>query len=673
MPTLKKSLQYILIAVAFPLTLFGQDREHYEKILDTAQNKIVRLTALDSILSETVKNDVSAYIHYSQEYIELAQELDDFKAAANKAIDLQHPLTSYAAEPELAIQIINGVLKEKEKVNDSFLIAKLYLKRGKAQAKLNLEIAIQDYTLALEHYSQKDSLHRADTHLFRGQAHSNRGNFVPAYNDYSQAYELYEANKAYQYMVYAQQGLTTLFSMNGFYDKAKAERKELIENMKKQDLEYFLALEYYNQALDYNKTNQRDLEYEYLIKAEGAVEMLPSNYYTLIGIHSMFVSYYCDHNQLDEAKKHLNQIEALEDDFKRDNPTELKYLAARIDYLLAIDEHDSALELANQKLELSKKLGIEDEILTSHKLLSKIHYKSGNYLESAKHSQTASAIKDSIYTKGAANALAYYQTLYETEKRERELIEKNTSISLLKKDNESFKKAMFLGGLTIILTFILIQLYRNQMILKQRKHLHELFSQELIVSQENERKRISEDLHDGIGQQLLVIKNRLMTTDDDQTKKLVDKTIEEVRSISRDLHPFLLKELGITKAIEYTIKQIDENTSIFVSSEVDNIDNIFSKEKEVNIYRIVQESLSNIIKHAKAEAAKITITKSKKYVTIAIRDSGIGFNFPETYKDPKSLGLKTLWERIRFLQGEMKVVSKKNNGTLLEFQIPINS
>jgi signal transduction histidine kinase len=191
------------------------------------------------------------------------------------------------------------------------------------------------------------------------------------------------------------------------------------------------------------------------------------------------------------------------------------------------------------------------------------------------------------------------------------------------------------------------------------------------VSQENERMRISNDLHDGIGQQLLLIKNKLVRSNDNNVKLMVENAIDEIRTISRDLHPFQLQELGITKAIEYALVNIDENTNLFISSEIDNIDNIFSPEHEVNIYRIVQESLTNVIKHAEAEAIKVSIMKLNKLIIITIKDNGVGFDFQEKFKNLKSLGLKTLLERTKFLDGQMKVQSSINHSTLLEYQFPI--
>ena len=441
--------------------------------------------------------------------------------------------------------------------------------------------------------------------------------------------------------------------------------------MKELHLDSFLANEYYNQALDYRKLGDRRLEFKSLLRAEELYDTDSTNLYTLIGIHSMLISYYCDHAQLAEAKKHLDLLESLEYDFKGDLPSEINYLGGKADYLRVIGEFDGALALTEKKLKLAKQLGIEDDIMGAHNFLSDIYFQTGGLLKSIQNLKAAVVIKDSIYNKSSANALAYYQTLYETERKERELIEKTTSISLLEKDNENFKKLMLFGGIATILGFILLLLYRNHRYLKNHKRLQERFSQKLLVSQEDERIRISKDLHDGVGQQLLVIKNRLMSFGDDETKKLVDSTIEEVRSISRDLHPFQLQEMGITKAIEVTLNQIDENTPLFISSEIDNIDNIFSKEDEVNIYRIIQESMSNVLKHAKAEASKVSVKKSSNNIVISIRDNGIGFDFSEKYQDTKSLGLKTLLERTKFLNGQMKVTSKRDNGTLLEFQFPL--
>jgi signal transduction histidine kinase len=667
-----KKIGILFFIIAFsPASGYCQDIPHYEKKLASAKTKTESLTALDSLLSRTFYTDSDAFIKYSIQYISLAQEMDSIEDAARKAMNLQYPLTNYANDPLNAITIINSVLARKYKIRDSLLLGGLYIKRGKANTKVDLKKAIEDYNMALENFSKTDSLNIADTYLFRGQAYSNLGRFVLAGEDFTQAYTIYEIKKEYDYMVYAQQGIISMFSMNGFYEKAKMERNALIDKMKTLGLSRFLSNEYYNQALDYKKMGERDLEYKSLLTAEKIFNKEESEQSTFIGIHSRLIEYYCEHNQIIEAKKHLELIENLEYDLSGDPSAELNFLGGKAKYLQTIGKHEEAIKLAQNKLEIAKKLGMEDEIMSSYSFLSELYFDTEDYKKSVENNQAANAIKDSIYNRSTANALAYYQTLYETEKKEKELVEKSTSITLLEKDNEGFKKAMLFGGIAILLGFGLILLFRNQRHLRSNKILQEKFSQELLISQESERRRISKDLHDGIGQQLLVIKNKLMASGDDDTKKMVDHTIEEVRAISRDLHPFQLQELGITKAIEYTINMIDENTTLFISAEIDNIDNIFSKEDEVNIYRIIQESLSNILKHANAEAGKVSVKKFTNNILISIRDNGVGFDFAEKYQDVKSLGLKTLLERTKFLKGQMKVTSKKDTGTVLEFQFPL--
>lgn len=668
---LKKIIIFIFIIALFPASGYCQDILHYERKLATAKNKTESLIALDSLLSRTFKSDKDAFIKYSIQYIDLAQEMDSIEAAARKAMNLQYPLTNYANNPLNAITIINSVLARKYKIKDSLLLGGLYIKRGKANTKIDLKKAIEDYDMALENFSKNDSLNIADTYLFRGQAYSNLGKFILAGEDFTQAYTIYEAKKEYDYMVYAQQGIISMFSMIGFYEKAKVERNALIDKMKTLGLNRFLSNEYYNQALDYKKMGERDLEYKSLLTAEKKFDNSQPEKSTFIGIHSRLIEYYCEHNQLIEAKKHLEILENLEYDLTGNPSAELNFLGGKAKYLQTTGKHDEALELAQKKLDIAKNLGLEDEIMSSYSFLSELYFDTGDYKKSVENNQASNAIKDSIYNRSTANALAYYQTLYETEKKEKELVEKSTNISLLEKDNEGFKKAMLFGGIAILLGFGLILLFRNQRHLKNNKILQEKFSQELLISQESERRRISKDLHDGIGQQLLVIKNKLMASGDEDTKTMVDHTIEEVRSISRDLHPFQLQELGITKAIEYTINMIDENTTLFISAEIDNIDNIFTKEDEVNIYRIIQESLSNILKHANAEAGKVSVKKFTNNILISIRDNGVGFDFTDKFQDVKSLGLKTLLERTKFLKGQMKVTSKKDTGTVLEFQFPL--
>ncbi len=657
--------------LAYPFIGYTQDMQHYRSIVDTTQDNILKLEALDSILSKSYRNNNDTFIEFSFQYINLALEMDSIKLAAKKAMNLQYPLTSYKNDPSNAISIIDKVLVHKSKIKDSFLLGGLYLKRGGANFRIGYKEAVKDYSNALNNFGNKDSIYVADTYLFRGQAYSNLGNFVPAGEDFKMAYLYFENLKDYEYMQYAQQGNITMYSMNGFYDKAKKEREILTKKLLELKLHNQLAMPYFNQALDFKKQGNEKEHFRYLKMADSLLsENGNTKVIEYIIIHSSLADYFSDANNIEKSEVQLILLDAIKDIIFGDLLAETYYYGSKANYYGKVGNYKLALDFANKKIEVSQKLNHKEDLMDAHLLLSKLYYNLDDFKKSLENKNQYYAIKDSIFNQNSTNSLAYYQTLYETEKKEKELVEKNTNIQLLEKDNDTYKKLSFIIGVVLVLFFGLILLYRNQRDLKNKKNLQEKFSQDLLQSQENERKRISKDLHDGLGQKLLIIKNKLINSTNNSTSKLVEDTIEEVRLISRDLHPFQLQELGITKAIEFTITQVDENTSLFISSEIENIDNIFDKEQEVNIYRIVQESLSNIIKHAKAEAGKVSIIKIANSIVISIKDNGIGYNFSEKYIDSNSLGLKTLLERTKFLKGQMKVHSNKENGTLIEYTFP---
>ncbi|MDC7994750.1 tetratricopeptide repeat-containing sensor histidine kinase [Altibacter sp. HG106] len=671
---MKTTFTYVLIACAMITSAWAQDRAESLKLLvKNSQDPVERLQALDSLGMIYKDQDVDAYTYYTLEYIELAKQLDSIEAAARRVIRISNIFTKQKNQPETTLKLTNSFIARKYQIKDSFLLGSLYLKRGGAQFDFDLNEAVSDYKLAIENYGVQDSLYVADAYLFLGQAYSNLGKFVPAAESFHRAYAYFENLKDYEYMLHAQQGIVVMFSMNGFYEKAISERNLSIEKYKNLDLTKHLTTSYYNQALDYKKLGDHRKNLEYLLKSYETMQNLPERDVTpniKIMLYSALLEYYSDIGDLEEAQKFLITIEEIYSASGKSPQNKSYYYGAKAHHAMATGRIRSAVAYAEKKLENVLQVEYEDDILQSYKLLHETHEANKNYQESLRYLTKYDSLRVSMYNKTTANALAYYQTLYETERTTRELMAKNTRIQLLAKDNSNFKKLVTFVSIVMILAFGVLLLFRNQRHLKNTKSLQERFSQALLISQENERKRISKDLHDGLGQQLLLIKNKLFTQGDKETKAMVDATIEEVRAISRDLHPFQLQEMGITKALEFTLKQVDENTSLFVSSEIDNIDNLFNPEQEVNIYRIVQESLSNIIKHAKAEAGKVSVERFKNNVRIVIKDNGVGFDFNEKYKNIRSLGLKTLLERTKFLNGQMKIYSKHGTGTEIEFKIP---
>jgi signal transduction histidine kinase len=215
------------------------------------------------------------------------------------------------------------------------------------------------------------------------------------------------------------------------------------------------------------------------------------------------------------------------------------------------------------------------------------------------------------------------------------------------------------------------------------------FTRELILSQENERKRIAGELHDGLGQDLLVIKNRLgllaVTAKHEpevarqlgELSATTSRTIGEVRSISQGLRPVALEQVGLTKAIDWMIEQIGEASATKFTSEIDNLDGVLAPDLEINLYRIVQEALNNVIKHAKATVVMVEAKREPGQMTVSILDNGRGFDSNDQAAERSrqgrkaTLGLAGMTERAKLLDGDLQIQSAPGTGTKVMLTVPL--
>ena len=205
-----------------------------------------------------------------------------------------------------------------------------------------------------------------------------------------------------------------------------------------------------------------------------------------------------------------------------------------------------------------------------------------------------------------------------------------------------------------------------------RNKLQIQFAQNLLQSQEEERTRIAKELHDSVGQQLTLIKKKAQVLEDAEVAGLTHRALEEVRTISRGLYPALLRQVGLSGSIEQLLLDVDEQTELFVSVEIEDVDAYFNEQQALNLYRFVQENVTNVIKHAQASTllVRMVLNSSKAAVLVEISDNGKGFDQVETQKK-NSLGLKTMQERIHMLGGFFILESNEQTGTRSIAEIPL--
>ncbi len=231
---------------------------------------------------------------------------------------------------------------------------------------------------------------------------------------------------------------------------------------------------------------------------------------------------------------------------------------------------------------------------------------------------------------------------------------------------------------------------RLAIIIKEKSELQQsllntsaLHSQSLIFTLENERKRMAHEFHDSIGQNLLVIRNRillmlkkdLIPTQIDTLNGLAhitSETLDEIRTIAQDLRPSTLDTVGITASIKLMIDKIKQSTNINIKVIFnDGIDDILPKDTDINFYRILQELLNNLLKHAKATHATVLIEKTETYIRLFFKDNGCGFDTKLKIASGVGNGLSGIKERVNILKGEVIFNSVLYKGTTINVIIPI--
>ncbi len=252
------------------------------------------------------------------------------------------------------------------------------------------------------------------------------------------------------------------------------------------------------------------------------------------------------------------------------------------------------------------------------------------------------------------------------------------------------------GSLALVIMLSLVLIYefkttRQQKELAQHlaleavnkeKETRRIFTQRLITAQEDERKRISFELHDAVGQDLLVIKNmtRLVQKNVNDLKSAedflndishaADNSIKDIRDISRTLHPYQLSKLGLTAALKSLILKVENSTEINVNTNIDNVDNAFEQSQEIHIFRILQECLNNVIKHSGAANIEINIKRAPSEVIVTVTDDGRGFEILKNEDSTKyGIGITGIKERVQILDGSLEITSKINEGTEVKVSI----
>jgi signal transduction histidine kinase len=227
----------------------------------------------------------------------------------------------------------------------------------------------------------------------------------------------------------------------------------------------------------------------------------------------------------------------------------------------------------------------------------------------------------------------------------------------------------------IIVYFIysIIHYHRRYIQLQKERILAE------IVMQENERKRIANDLHDSLGPLLSTVKLNInsITVAGEEEKEIIEKAgkhldtiIKTIRQISNNLLPNTLDRKGLKEAIREFAHQVTYKNGLKIEIQTED-KLLLEKDKQIHVFRILQEIIHNTIKHAKAKRLKIALESREDSVFIHTIDDGVGFHLAKSKGDATGLGLKSIETRVEILRGSLSIETRPGLGTIYFIQIPL--
>ena len=235
---------------------------------------------------------------------------------------------------------------------------------------------------------------------------------------------------------------------------------------------------------------------------------------------------------------------------------------------------------------------------------------------------------------------------------------------------------------TVVLRDISVRIKTAAEIERSHRQLRDLY-QQMHEVREGERVRIARELHDELAQWLTALKmdvswlaGRLPSGDDrlrdrvERMKQLVDTTVTSVRRIAADLRPAMLDDLGLVPAIEHLLHAFSQRTGIVVGLDTSTGDIEFREPLATAVYRMVQEALTNVARHARATEVRVTIRVKGEELTVSAWDNGIGINVSKL-QSGKSLGILGIKERARTLGGGADIRGAGQGGTVVEIRVPV--
>ncbi len=361
--------------------------------------------------------------------------------------------------------------------------------------------------------------------------------------------------------------------------------------------------------------------------------------------------------------------------------------------------YDDAKVYANEVISLGKRLKQYTEVASSYDILKRVASMGENYKDAVQYAELQKIYADSNTNTETQKRILGLESKYQHQKREQELATLRTDNTLRELEIVRRNRMFLILGISAAFAIIILAIYsgysrQKQTLSEREKKIQEdrvkfLERQQQVVSlqsmingQETERTRIAKDLHDGLGGVFSTIKMYFNSLHHHQptlseqelfqkSYALVNDASEEIRRIAHNMMPEVLMKMGLVNALKDLCANISAGKLLHVKMEVHGMEKRMNTTTEIMLFRIMQELLNNIIKHAQATEAIVQFVREDNRLSVLVEDNGKGFNTTEA-DDQKHAGIDSVQSRVAYLNGKLSIDSQQNVGTTVMMDFLIN-
>lgn len=537
-------------------------------------------------------------------------------------------------------------------------------------------------------YYRNDSLKMAAALFQKGVIHRNMGDYAKSLEAYLDILQIYQAqhNETGDYgAASALNSIGNLYGEQGKTDLAIANFERALALFRALDKKFDIGNGLKNLANMYADQGEAEKAKQYLSEAIGIHLEIDNPMGQSTGLRSLG-ELYLEEEDYNRSQTLLRQALAASQRIGVKKEVSLNTLAlGRLD--LARGRLPQAIALFEEARALAEPTGMVSERMESNRLLADAYFQKGEAGLAYGYLNRYMLLKDSVFTAENARSVNLLEKRFETETKDREIAEQQLKIEQ-QSYNLARKRSQFilalLGGLAILIAAVTLWvIYRQRQRLKDAQYQKILRDKEvamleaIISGEENERFRIAKDLHDGVNGDLAAIKYKIASLPNErelsrekqyrQAMIMLDNACEQIRRISHNLTPPALENLTLSEAVRRYITKVGEADKTQFTYQYYGAETALPKNVETTIYRLIQELVNNIVKHAEATEAIVQLNNHGDSLHITVEDNGKGF---DVRSEKDGIGLGNVQSRLQFLNGQMEVHSD-GKGSSFSIQIDL--